>query len=754
MSDEQTFQLALYHHRSGHFSQAQELYNKILVKNPRDANALHLSGTLLAQMGRSEEGIALMQKAIEVRPNVALFHLNLGEAYGRMGKMAEAIASFGQAIKLDPALAKAHLRLSVALNIVGRFDEAITAAQRAIAIRSDDAEAHFNLAGALYGAGQLDAAIAAYRRTVEIDSNYLDAHLNLAAVLEKSSRFDEAIAAASRAIAFRPDSAEAHNNLGVALEGRGRVDEAIAAYAAATRLNPKIGRVYCNLGHALANKARFDEAIAACSTAVRLEPNFAQAHRNLASALWQKGLLDDALRSCTRAVELAEKLADSHKTLGNILKDMGQIDRAIASYRRAVELDPENSITCSNLLYTLYFDPNCPPAELLALHLQWARRHADPLKYLIRPHENDRQANRRLRIGYVSPDFREHPVGRFLLPLLAHHDHAQFEIFCYDCGQLPDGVTSRFQRHADVWREIRTLSHEQAAAQIRQDRIDILVDLTMHMASNRLLVFARKPAPIQATYLAYAGTTGLDTIDYRITDPHLDPPGSSDQPYAERSIRLEETYWCYEPPLDSPDITPPPAASSGFVTFGCLNNFCKVTTATLQAWLRILAAVPNSRLLLHASPGSHRDRISRSLADCRIDPQRLGFVAKLSIAQYLRQYNNIDIGLDPFPYVGGTTTCDALWMGVPVVTLRGQTAISRGGASILTNIGLPELIAHSPEEYVHLATDLAMDLPRLSHLRSNLREKMRGSPLMDAPRFARNMEAVFRQMWRDFVSAT
>ena len=292
------------------------------------------------------------------------------------------------------------------------------------------------------------------------------------------------------------------------------------------------------------------------------------------------------------------------------------------------------------------------------------------------------------------------------------------------------------------------LSDEELAAAVHQDRIDMLVDLTMHMAHNRMLVFARKPAPVQVTYLAYCGTTGLDTIDYRLTDPYLDPPGADEQFYSEQSIRLPETYWCYRPAVDSPPVGPLPALAAGRLTFGCLNNFCKVTEPTLAAWCRLLRVLPDSRLLLHAARGSHRDRVRAILAEQGVSSDRLVFVDGVPILEYLRLYEQIDVALDPFPYGGGSTTCDALWMGVPVVSLAGKTAVGRSGLSILSNIGLPELIASDVDQYVRIAAELAADLPRLAALRATLRERMQKSPLMDAPRFARNVEAAYREMWR------
>jgi predicted O-linked N-acetylglucosamine transferase (SPINDLY family) len=292
------------------------------------------------------------------------------------------------------------------------------------------------------------------------------------------------------------------------------------------------------------------------------------------------------------------------------------------------------------------------------------------------------------------------------------------------------------------------LSDEQLADAIRQDQIDILVDLTMHMAKGRLLVFARKPAPVQVTYLAYCGTTGLRVMDYRLTDPYLDPPGDSERCYSEQSVWLPETYWCYRPTIEAPPVNGLPALLAGGVTFGCLNNFCKVTAPTLAAWRRLLQAVPGSRLLVHSHPGKHRDRVRDFFTQEGVSPERVTFAGKLPITDYFRTYARIDVALDPFPYGGGTTSCDALWMGVPVVSLAGQTAVGRGGLSILSNLGLTDLVARDCEQYVRIAADLANNLPRLGELRATLRARMQNSPLMDTPRFAGNIEAAYRAMWQ------
>jgi predicted O-linked N-acetylglucosamine transferase (SPINDLY family) len=547
---------------------------------------------------------------------------------------------------------------------------------------------------------------------------------------------------------LRPDYPQAHGNLGHALREQGKLDEAVAHCRRAVELKPDYAEAYNNLGNALRDLDRLDEAIACGRRAVELNPAMADAHNNLGNALKDLGKLDEAIGYFHRALELDPEFAEAHNNLGNVQKEQGNLDEAIACFRRAVELKPDYVEAHSNWLCAMLYSADYAPDAIYREHLRWNERFAAPLAGAIQPHDNDRTPERRLRIGYLSPDFRNHVVALFLLPLLEAHDRGQVEIFCYASVRARDDVTERCRAKADVWRDVFNLSDEQLASMMRQDRIDILVDLAMHTAGSRLLAFARKPAPVQVTYLAYCGTTGMSTIDYRLTDPYLDPPGADERFYSERSIRLPETYWCYRPIVDAPPVNPLPALQNGYITFACFNNFCKVTPPTLAAWRQLLQRVPNSRLLVHAHEGSHRQRVREFIAQEGVSHERITFAGKVPTSAYLRAHQQIDVALDPFPYGGGTTTCDALWMGVPVVSLRGQTAVGRGGASILSNVGLPELVADDIGQYVRIAAELAEDLPRLSKLRTALRERMQHSPLMNAPRFARHVEAAYRTMWQ------
>jgi predicted O-linked N-acetylglucosamine transferase (SPINDLY family) len=347
----------------------------------------------------------------------------------------------------------------------------------------------------------------------------------------------------------------------------------------------------------------------------------------------------------------------------------------------------------------------------------------------------------------VSADLRDHVVGWNLLPLLLSRDPAFAELFCYSDVLSPDGMTDKLRACFDVWRHTAGLSHARLAELVQRDAIDILVDLSLHTAGNRLLAFARKPAPIQVTYLGYCGTTGMDSIDYRISDPHMDPADADLTCYAETTVRLPQSYWCYRPGGPTPEVAALPADARGRITFGCLNNFAKVSPGALDAWAGILLRVPRSRLLLHVPPGDYREKTLARLIHRGVAREALEFLPRQPWDQYVQVYNSMDIALDPFPFGGGITSCDALWMGVPLVSLAGKTAVGRGGASILNNIALPELLAQDVDQYVRIAAELANDLPRLRHLRTRLRTRMQDSPLMDAPAMAKDLEQAYRRMW-------
>jgi predicted O-linked N-acetylglucosamine transferase (SPINDLY family) len=674
--------------------------------------------------------------------------LAIAAAYHEAGRLELAEEVCRRILVAEPAMPDALHRLGLVVQRRGDCAAAVDYIGRAAAIDPANAAYRNSLGEAYREWGRLDEAAACYQAALERNAALAEAHSNWGVVLESQGNLDEAAARFRQALAIKADLPEAHSNLGCVLVRQGRIDEAIACHQRALQLAPGFAYAQNNLGEAYRMIGKLDAAAECFRRAIEGMPDAAEVHSNLGAVLHRQGKLDEAVACYCRAIALKPGWAEAHANLGNARKDQGRLDEALESYRRALAIDPRFAAAHSDLLYTMHLSPRYDAGTIYAEHRRWNQMHALPLAASIRAHANDRTPERRLRIGYVSPDLGGNPIGRFLLPLLEAHDHGRFEIFCYSSAPVSDAMTDRCRDQADAWRDVLPLSDEQLAEAVRADRIDILVDLSMHAASSRLLAFARKPAPVQVTYLAYCGTTGLDAIDYRLTDRYLDPPNEEQRIYSEESICLPDTYWCYQPLAAAPPVNRLPALAAGRVTFGCLNNFCKVTEPAFAVWPRLLRAVPESRLLLHAYAGSHRDRLCDALAREGVDPERLLFVDFLPTREYFQAYQRIDVGLDPFPYGGGTTTCDALWMGVPVVSLAGRTAVGRGGLSILSNLGLRDLVASDADQYVRIAADLAGDVGRLAELRSTLRQCMQQSPLMDAPRFARNVEAAYRTMWR------
>jgi len=622
--------------------------------------------------------------------------------------------------------------------------------RQALRLKPNNAGAHNNLGVALKNQGKFKEAVASFQQALRIKPNYPEAHDNLGNALKKQGKLDEAVASHQQALRLKPDFAEAHNNLGNALREQGRLDEAVASHQQALHLKPSFAEAHSNLGNALQDQGKLEAAAASFHQALHLKPDYVEAHFNLGNLLREQGRLDEAVACLRQALRLNPSYAEAHNNLGNTLKDQGQLDEAIDHYRQAMQLKPADSSFHSNLVYSLLFHPRFDSRSILEELRRWEKQHAGPSAIQGGSFRNPSSPERRLRIGYVSPDFREHVVGRNVWPLLRHHDPDQFEITLYANLARTDAMTEQLRKCTHGWCQIAGWPDDRVADRIRQDGMDILVDLTLHMARNRLLVFARKPAPVQVTFTGYPGSTGLRAIDYRLTDPYLDPPGLNDEEYAEQSYRLPHSFWCYDPQTDEPAVAPLPALTNGCVTFGCLNNFCKVNDGVLELWGKVLRAVEGSRLLLLAKQGSHRQRTRDFFVQQGIAAERIEFLSPKPRGEYLALYHQLDIGLDTFPYNGHTTSLDSFWMGVPVITLVGHTVVGRAGWSQLTNQGLEELAAQTPGDFVRLAAELAGDLPRLQALRTGLRERMRQSPLMDGMGFARGIEQAYRVMWRQW----
>jgi predicted O-linked N-acetylglucosamine transferase (SPINDLY family) len=633
----------------------------------------------------------------------------------------------------------------------GKIDQAEASLRKILELHPNHPVALHGMGVLHYLTGRRESALWLVRSAITNSPKDVEYHHNLGRMLHEMKRLEEAAAALQTAIDLKPDHVEAINRLGNIYQEMGKIDQAVECFRKNTPLLPSNPNVFYNYANALKDQHDLDAAIAAYRTAISLNPKFADAYHNLGLVYQLYCRPDDAIDAYQHALEIQPNRADSCVNLGNALKDSGKFEEGLACYQRAQDLNPQLPGAHSARLFSLYYHPDSDTNRILSEFRAWSRRFAEPLRAEILPHLNDRSPDRKLRIGYVSPDFRDHCQSFFTVPLLSNHDRKEFEVYCYSSVTKPDGYTVRIRSHADVWRDVGHLTDAQLTQVIRADKIDILVDLTMQMASGRPMLFARKPAPIQVAWLAYPGTTGLPTMDYRLSDPHLDPPGVNDAFYVEKTVQLPVCFWCYDPLTDEPAVNELPALKNGFITFGCLNSFVKVHDGLLELWSRVLKAVPTSRFLLLAPEGSARRHVLEKLD---VDPGRIDFVSYLPRPLYLKSYSRIDLGLDTFPINGHTTSFDSLWMGVPVVTLYGQTAISRAGLCQNTLLGLKDdFVASTPDQFVELAVRWAGDKQKLSDLRQSLRQRIAASPLMDGRRFASDVEAAFRAMWRNWCQS-
>jgi predicted O-linked N-acetylglucosamine transferase (SPINDLY family) len=641
--------------------------------------------------------------------------LAIAGQHHQAGRLQAAEQIYRQILVVEPNQADAIHFLGVIAHQVGKHELAVEYIGRAIALNGGVAAFYNNLGEAHRALGRIPEAVACYRRAQELRPDYAEAYNNLGNVLKGLGKLDEAVACFHRALELKPDFAEAHNNLGIAVGRQGKLEEAVVCYRRALKLEPNYAKAHNNLGNALAEQGKLDEAIACCRRALELKPNYAQAHYNL----------------------------------GNALKDQGKLDEAVACYRRALELKPDYAGAHSNVLATLQYCAGVSPAALLEAHAEFDRRHAAPLGGTVVQHENVRDRHAGPRLGFVSPDLGQHPVGYFLVRVLEHLNQAGQETICYSDRIIKDDLTLRLQAAATQWRDVIGMSDQRLAEQICSDSVDILFDLAGHTAHNRLLTFARKPAPIQVTWAGYAGTTGLKAMDYILADRYEIPPGA-ERHYQERVLRMPDGYVCYDPPATAPPVGPLPSLAKGYATFGCFNNTAKITPQVIEVWAKILRRLPGARLVLKYK-GWNDCGVARRFAEMfaahAIDPGRLELLGWSPHRELLAEYNRIDLALDPFPYNGGLATCEALWMGVPVITCPGETFASRHSLSHLSSVGLTETIAHDLDEYVELAVSLANDLPRLAALRAGLRERMAASPLCDGKRFATNLMSMLQDVW-------
>lgn len=749
---------ALAHHQAGRLADAHALYQQILAVLPKHADALHFSGLLACQIGEYGAGIALIRESIVVSPSPsAIYANNLGNMLRESGTLPDAIDSYRRAVELKPDYAEAHNNLGNALREAGDAAAAMESCATAITLRPGYAEAYNNLGNALKDLAQLKAAALSYGKAIDARPDFAEAHHNLGNVLREQGHLDAAIECYRASIEAAPALAVAHNSLGLAFSERSEYRAAIDCFATVATLQPERADAHNTLGNALNGQGRLDEAVAAYERAIAADPQFPDAYHNLANALRRMGHAQQALAMSRKALALKDDVPSFHNNLGTILADLNEFDAAVASYRKALALDPDYAESHTCVLFGQSYASGWSPEQ----HLRDARYFGERMTALARPHVHQPGANdlggavRPLRIGFVSADLRKHPVGYFLGSVLARLDRTRIEPIAYSNALLHDELTARLQPRFAGWRNIVDIDDETVARQIRDDRIDILVDLAGHTGRNRLPVFAWKPAPVQVSWLGYFATTGIAEIDYVLGDRHVLPPGEEGH-FVEQLWRLPDSYLCFTLPEREVEIGPLPALAHGAVTFGNLNNQKKLNDGVIAVWSRILRALPGSRLLLKNhqlnEPWTRQTTLERFAAH-GIATGRLLLEGPSPRDEYFATFNRVDLALDPFPYPGGTTSVEGLWMGVPVLSRRGDRFLSHLGETVLQTAGLSDWIAENDDDYVAKALAFASDLPRLAALRTGLRAQLLASPLCDAPRYARHLESAFTQMWTRWLDS-
>ena len=635
------------------------------------------------------------------------------------GALQEAENTCQEILKINPSDADAMYLIGIVAYLAGQYENAVNFLKRATTTRPDFAEAYYNLGLALNRSNKSKQAETAYRKAIELEPNNTDYYNNLGNLLVSLSRIEDSLQAFRQALDIQPDHANILNNYGAAPAATGENVAAIAAHQKAITADPEFGDAYNNLGNALLAEGNLSEAIEALQKATTLQPNHARAHNNL----------------------------------GNALLDAGRPGQAVQAYLRSLEIDPEQPRTHSNLLYCYQYDIDISASQLIDHHFDWDKSHAQSAALSHQKHANKRTPNRRLRLGFVSPDFGRHPVGYFLIKLLENLDDSQFETICY--ADRPDNGTSddladRLRSSSTSWVNCYKYSDDKLADKIRGDKIDILFELSGHTKGNRLSLFALKPAPVQISWgIGYPGSTGLSAIDILLTDNHHVTP-TENELFHERVVQMPDGVASYEPPAYAPPVSSLPVDSNGTITFGSFNQSRKINDAVLDSWAKILGAVADSRLLLKYTgldDPANIARIEKAMTAHDVDPNRVISEGGEPHEVFLERYNAVDIGLDTFPYSGGITTCEALWMGVPVITFPGAIIASRHATSHLSTIGLTDMIAPDLDGYFELASQLAQDPDRLREIRAQLRDQMASSPLCDGPKFAQNFGRIMTEIW-------
>jgi predicted O-linked N-acetylglucosamine transferase (SPINDLY family) len=782
ISTNATLQDARMAFAEGRLTDSEDICREILGKDERCAGAWHLMGKMAALQGDLEAAGEFASVACDLDPQSAEFLRDWAEVFFQKKELESAEQQVRRALEISPDSPEG-------LNLLGRIlaekddkHPALEAFQSALRIRKDYAEGFSHYATALQKFGRGKDAISQIRKACALEPDSVEFQTNLATLLEENTRYVDALAAYGKAARMNPSVgfvwfrqgkllnglmryAEAvpvlekavslpgqvgtyYYEYGVALHKTNRFQEALDQYDKALAMGCNTGALHCNRGVIYKDFRRGGDAVMAFYAAVKLDPANVSYLNNLGAAAFELGLNSEALECFEQAVEKNPNLPTARNNIGNLLKDRARGMDALPQYRKSMELNPDDRDPQNNFLLCHMYIPDMDPKVVFEEHRKWGLSTAKKISsaFKFKP----RVAGAKIRVGFLSADLCHHPVAHFIEPIFRGYDRERFEFVAYGDQRKSDDFSARFAKQVDTWRETSSYNDQALAKLIYEDRIDILFELAGHTAYNRLGVFALKPAPVQVSYLGYPGTTGLPTIDFRITDAFADPQGTTEHLHTEKLIRVPECAWCFEPDAAAPEVQLLPALQKGYVTFGCFNNMAKLNPALFEAWAEILLRVSGSHLRLKArtlTDDGVRKELMGYFTERGIEEDRLDFFGHTKkIADHLGHYHSVDIALDSFPYHGTTTTCEAMWMGCPVVTRAGKTHVSRVGVSLLSAVGLQEFITETREAYIEKAVALAAQTDRLQELRSSMRERLKNSVLMDEKRFVQGFEKALMEM--------
>ncbi len=756
---------------------------KLRERHPDQVQVLQSLGLLLSKVNQLDDALQILEQAVEIDPACASAYVNMGVVYGKKEQFDKEIDCYHKALQVRPDYARAYNNLGAAISRsllreegtdIAAEEQEIAAKdlqkdrekldiyfracdcfQIALALDPDYVEAHHNL-GILYtNVRRIQQAGFHFKIALELDPDRAELHNSYGCYLLDIGQLKETLASFEKAVELEPGFAKAYNNLGRVYQLQQDEEKAQIYFQRALEADPEMAEAYCNIGAILLNRKKYEEALLHLEEAIQLNEKLADAHFYKGTVLSKQSLTQKAIDSYKVAIKLNPKFVNAYISMGGSYLEQCRLDKALECFRKARELAPLYPVADSNILMCMHYSDDFEPVSAFLEHQRWGYAYQSRFTQFWHPYSNDPEYSRPLRIGYLSGDFRMHSVHFFMEGIYQNHNREAYQIYCYSNVEQPDDVTYKIMGIATQWRNIAKMPDDKAAELIRKDRIDILVDLGGHTGGTRVHLLALRPAPIQVTYLGYPDTTGMSVVDYRITDNLADPVGVTDYLHAEKLVRMPHSFLCYWPSEVAPPVVDPPVLKNGYITFGCCNNPSKITPKVLELWAKVLKAIPNSKL--HLKNHRYRDEATCNLlweriGEHGIPKERVELEYERSrFMEHYAAYGDVDIALDPFPYNGTTTTCETLWMGVPVITLEGNAHVCRVGYSILTTVDLKGLIAHSEQDYIDIAKRLSEDVDLLTKLRRTMRDRLRASPLLNHKFFTLRLEAAYRQMWYQWL---